>query len=178
MKSAHFCCTQHADRFWLKVDRRGPDECWPWTGGVNTYGYGTCGYNGKLTNASRVAYIMANGDIENEGMVVCHKCDNPICCNPAHLWLGTPADNLRDCREKGRQRYKYGAEHHRVNAKLTPEKVREARKLYSEGVSQSEIGRRWGIHSSVISRAVRGECWKHVTDNQLLALTNDRLEVA
>lgn len=163
MKCIHFCCTQHAERFWLKVDRRGPDECWPWKGGRNKYGYGSCGYNERVTNASRVAFIMANPEIDVDGLVVCHKCDNPICCNPAHLWLGTHADNLRDCREKGRTRYRYGADHHRCSAKLTPNLVREAKRLYyQEGVSQSEIGRRWGVHSSVISRAVRGENWSHV----------------
>jgi ribosome-binding protein aMBF1 (putative translation factor) len=152
--------TSKQPRFsWLRVDCKGPDECWPWRGSKNCWGYGQCSLDGRTVNASRAAYITAKGP---SGLVVCHQCDNPACCNPAHLFAATQAENLADCRAKGRQRYRFGADHHRVGAKLTPELVREARRLYASGVSQSEIGRRWGIHSSVISRAVRGENWSHV----------------
>lgn len=112
-------------------------------------------------NASRAALIDMSGDVAG-GLVVCHSCDNPACCNPSHLLAGTQAENLKDCRDKGRQRYRYGRDHHRVGAKLTEEMVREARRLYASGVSQSQIGRDWGIHSSTISRVVRGEYWGHV----------------
>jgi len=153
-----------AARFtWDRVDKRGPDECWPWMSGVNTWGYGSCAFNGVHTNASRAAYISHHGGIE-DGLVVCHHCDNPICCNPAHLFAATQAENLADCRRKGRARGQFtgGRKHPRHTAKLTPERVQEARQLYASGVSQSEIARRWGMHSSTISRAVRGEFWSHV----------------
>lgn len=147
---------------WDRIAKGEPGECWPWTGTKNCWGYGVCQVNGRGTNASRAAYISAHGD-PGPGLVVCHSCDNPICCNPAHLFAATQAENLADCRRKGRQVYRKGAEHHRCVAKLTPEMVLEARRLYfTEKVSQSEIGRRWGIHSSSISRAVRGENWSHV----------------
>jgi hypothetical protein len=112
-------------------------------------------------NASRAAFIAHNGAVP-EGKVVCHRCDNRACCNPAHLFADTQAMNLADCRSKGRAVYRTGADHHRSNAKLDADKVRQARVWYAQGVTQLEIGRRFGVHGSVISRAVRGEKWGHV----------------
>lgn len=146
---------------WSKVDIGAQDDCWPWNRSRNVWGYGYCQWRGKCSNASRAAYEAVNGPV-GDGLVVCHRCDNPACCNPSHLFAATQAENLADCRAKGRQRYRYGADHHRVGAKLTPERVLEARRLYSAGVTQTEIGRRWGVHSSTISRAVRGEKWSHI----------------
>lgn len=155
------CKSKSAKFDWAKVKTLGPDECWPWTGSVNRWGYGDCTHDGRRLNASRAAYLVTFGAIAS-GLVVCHKCDNPVCCNPAHLFAATQAENLADCRGKGRARYRTGATHHRATAKMTDDMVREARRLYASGVSQSEIWRRWGVHSSVISRAVRGESWGHV----------------
>lgn len=146
---------------WHKVSVAGSDDCWNWHGSLNVWGYGDCLYLGKRMNASRAAFISTHGAIGN-GLVVCHRCDNPACCNPSHLFSATQAENLKDCRDKGRQRYKYGKEHHRAGAKMTEEMVLEARRLYAAGVSQSQMARDWGIHSSTISRAVRGEFWSHV----------------
>lgn len=147
---------------WESVDASGgPDECWPWTKSINIWGYGDAEYLGKRMNASRAAYIDTHGSIA-KGLVVCHRCDNPACCNPAHLFAATQAENLADCRRKGRQHYRRGESHHRATAKMTEEKVIEARRLYASGTTQTEIARRWGLHSSVISRAVRGESWGHV----------------
>lgn len=163
MRVKHFCCPAHADRFWQSVDMRGPDECWPWKGGTNGHGYGACGYANRRSNASRVAYIMAHGEPETIGKVVCHRCDNPICCNPAHLWLGTHGDNVRDCVRKGRQRLKFGAAHHRSTAKLTPVQVLEVRALHrNKKLTYSEIGRIYGVHNTTIRSMVIGESWKHV----------------
>lgn len=93
-------------RFWPKVDRRGPLECWPWTASsLTTYGYGHI----RLTSSRRkvlshrLAYELANGPIP-DGLKVLHECDNPPCCNPAHLFLGTHLANARDRDSKGRQR--------------------------------------------------------------------------
>jgi len=145
---------------WGKVDSGLPGDCWPWTGPVNTWGYGACAWSGKATNASRAAYESINGPAGS--LVVCHSCDNPICCNPGHLRAATQADNLAECRAKGRQAYRRGADHHRASAKLTPELVRKARAMYSAGISQTEIGKEMGVASSGICRLISGKIWGHV----------------
>jgi hypothetical protein len=148
------------DRLLSRIVIGGTDECWPWRGALGTWGYGAFTLGGRALNASRATYALLVGEIP-AGMVVCHSCDNPACCNPSHLWVGTQADNIHDCNRKGRTRGTFASDTHpRHAAKLTPDLVSEAKRLhYVEGVSQTEIGRRLGVHSSVISRAVRGLTW-------------------
>jgi hypothetical protein len=144
------------ERLLEKIDKRGPDECWLWKGSIGTWGYGCFTLNRKSINASRAAYILLVGHVPPD-KVVCHTCDNPACCNPRHLWVGAQADNLRDCRAKGRSRGQFRPGHTPLTRAMTPEQIEEAKRLhYFEGVTQTEIGRRFGFHSSVISRAVRG----------------------
>lgn len=88
-------------RIWAKVDKRGPDECWPWTGWA-VGGYGKFKLRGKTLQATRLVWSVANGVPFPEGMLACHSCDNPICCNPAHIWAGTHLENMRDMHRKGR----------------------------------------------------------------------------
>lgn len=81
-----------------------PSGCWEWTGFRDRFGYGRVSWNGRQgTLAHRAAFSVANGPIP-EGVMVCHTCDNPACCNPAHLWIGSNQDNQRDSSTKGRQR--------------------------------------------------------------------------
>jgi hypothetical protein len=101
-------CRTLAERFWSKVDKRGPDECWPFTGRTNGNGaYPGYGWirgpeaNRRPLAAHRISWELHNGPIP-DGLFVLHKCDFPPCTNPAHLFLGTNRDNMRDAAAKGR----------------------------------------------------------------------------
>lgn len=146
---------------WELVDRREDDECWPWTASMTIHGYGQAVLDGKPMNASRAAFIVENGPIP-DGMNVCHRCDNRPCCNPRHLFLGTQAENLADCRRKGRAVYRRGRDHHRASAKLSADQVAEARRRVAEGETQKDIAAEFGVNSGTMSRAVRGKSWGHL----------------
>jgi hypothetical protein len=157
-------------RFWAKVDRSGgPDACWPWIGHRNPMGYGKhgIGRKGNTTVLShRTAWGLANGQPPGE-LLVCHKCDNPPCCNPAHLFLGTHTDNAADMVRKRRnsavvkpERVPRGERH--GNAKLTADRVREIRALRSSGIHMHEIGRRFGVSHATVSRVLSSKIWSHV----------------
>lgn len=89
--------------FWLKVDRTaGPDACWPWRGAIRK-GYGAFHVDGRILTASRVAWGIQSGSYPAPSLQICHRCDKPLCCNPAHLFEGTGSDNQLDSARKGRQ---------------------------------------------------------------------------
>lgn len=93
------------ERFWSKVDRRGPDECWPWTAAKNR-GYGVIGAGPRSSGrkfATRVSWELEHGAPPRSDMDILHRCDNPPCVNPAHLFEGTAADNVADMLGKGRE---------------------------------------------------------------------------
>lgn len=90
------------ERFWSLIDRSGGiDACWIWTASLRTTGYGQFYYEETVQAAHRVAWKIVNGSIP-DGLYVLHKCDNPVCCNPTHLFVGTPKDNVEDMMRKGR----------------------------------------------------------------------------
>lgn len=83
------------ERFWARVSRRGPEECWPWTGSTDKNGYGFVSRGNRNHRATRIAYSLVRGEIA-DGLHMCHHCDNPTCCNPAHLYAGTHQENMKD----------------------------------------------------------------------------------
>jgi hypothetical protein len=152
-----------ADRFWEKVDVRGPDECWEWTAARHLQGYGRFWIGshaeGKTHRAHRVAWELENGPVP-DGLDVCHHCDNPPCCNPRHLWLGTNQDNLRDCSAKGRA-YKPTWWGEQVgSSKLTLEQVREIRRMAHLGLTRREIAACFGVAKTTVTNIINGETWR------------------
>ncbi len=144
------------ERFWSKVDRRGPNECWPWLAGVfrERGGYGAFRHNGKATGAHRVALALSGGRAP-AGAVVRHACDNPICCNPAHLLIGTHGDNVADKVSRGRQ-----LRGERVSTHiLTNEDVAFIR---ASALSQSALARMFGVSQVCVCNARTGKTWAHL----------------
>jgi len=144
-------------RFWSKVDKRGPNDCWEWAGGRDKDGYGQfydCTYSPYRAN--RIAFVITNGDTK---LQVCHTCNNPPCCNPAHLYAGTQLDNVKQAIRENRLDSR--GEKHGL-AKLTESDVREIRALYVDGWLQREIAEVFGIVQQQVSHICRGKRWKHI----------------
>lgn len=139
------------ERFWEKVDRRGPDECWPWTASLQK-GYGQLKIRARSSTplkAHRVSWEIEYG-YEPRDRKVLHSCDNPPCVNPGHLFLGTPADNSRDAARKGR-----------FHRKLTPGQVIAMRTSNSEGtMSLRALAKRYEVSLSTAQRVCSRRTWK------------------
>jgi len=147
------------ERFWQKVEKRGPDECWEWLAYKSPRGYGYFGISGKTEKAHRVCFSLSYGSIP-EGIYVLHHCDNPGCVNPSHLFLGTHADNMADMKNKGRHHYCKGEAH--PESKLTNGKVMWIREMLNMGIYQRVIGDFFGVTRSTISLISRGKKWTHI----------------
>lgn len=169
--------------FWAKVQKRGPEECWPWVGAKGPQGYGFFGMTGRLITAHRASYLLNNGSVPKE-MCVLHRCDNPNCVNPEHLFAGTHRDNIDDKMLKGRQskgeknrphnpatgarngarkypeRLKRGSAH--PCAKLDEGDVCDIRAKAGAGDSLVGLARLYGVSPGLITGIVKRTRWKHL----------------
>ncbi len=163
-------------RFNSNVRFSNENECWEW-GGVKVKGYGVFLINKNAIKAHRVAYFISNGNIDNT-LICCHKCDNPGCCNPNHLFLGTHADNAADKVKKGRQSKgilhsmsvpkEKGQGERNGNSKMTASQIADIRNRYNnEKASIKKIAKDFGITSSTVHCIVSNKNWKHLEENYL-----------
>lgn len=143
-----------SDRFWRRVKRA--DGCWLWIGARHPKGHGYASLDGRVQYAHRVAWQLTYGSIP-DGREVCHRCDNPPCCNPAHLFIGTHADNMRDMAHKGRA---LAAALKR--AKLTPRSVAVIKSRLRAGETQQSIADDYSVTRSAIGYIAQGRRWSHI----------------
>lgn len=167
---------QRIAKFWSRVDKSaGEDACWIWTAAPDQYGYGRMYWRGRNYPAHRIAYEVTHGDIP-DGLWVLHRCDNPPCVNPAHLFLGTRQDNVDDMMQKGRANRPSGEKRglylhperqargsRQGSAKLTDVDVIAIRRRYADGnVTKAQLGRDFGVSDVLIGLIVREKYWRHL----------------
>lgn len=151
-----------AEEFWELVCVGKPDKCWQWLGSIGAGGYGRY-YNKKFKNKSkrkkshRLAWMYTNGKIPI-GLKVLHHCDNPPCCNPSHMFLGTQVDNIVDMVKK--KRHMRGV--NQVDAKLSAIQVKEARNLWERGYLIKEVATLYKLSDSCMGRVVARKSYKDV----------------
>jgi len=157
-------------RFWQKVEKRSDSECWEWKAHRTPEGYGRFKFRGRLIGANRFTLWLSGIDTEN--LVACHHCDNPPCCNPAHLYAGTYADNSKDCFVRNRREKFYPRQYPshvpkecleaaiKAKRKLTPEQVLEIRK---SNETDRVLGLRYGVAKGTIFNIKSHRTWKTLT---------------
>jgi hypothetical protein len=152
------------ERFWEKVNKDGPvirpelGPCWIWKGAKNSLGYGHIFKDGSEVYAHRLSYEFAYGSVP-EGLDILHKCDNPTCIRPDHLFPGTHKQNIDDMVTKGRCNRAFGE--NAGPSKLTTEQVHRIKSRESSGERQIDLAFEYGINQSEISKIVRGKRRKY-----------------
>jgi hypothetical protein len=153
--------------FWSKIDIKGPDDCWLWEGCLNGSGYGHYGIHRVDVIAHRFAYMLAKGYLE-DGDCVCHSCDNPRCCNPNHLWVGTNRENTIDKLKKGR----HPKGEKSIRARLKQSEVDQIRQMYATGnYTTTVLGEMFHCSATNIGMIVQYKRWPGAM------LEKDRLDV-
>lgn len=145
-----------ADRLWAKTEKRGPDDCWEWQGWRHPFGHGQIGRGRRsdgLAYTHVVAWEITNGPVP-AGAYVCHRCDNPACVNPGHLFLGDHAANMKDMLAK--RRNSFGERH---ATKLKDADVEAIRKALMAGVTQQLLANQFGVSRSMIGMIGRHQRW-------------------
>lgn len=135
------------DNFWNKIAVAGPDECWNWTGAKSSYGHGIFRHDGKNVRSHRLLLEMCGVNIP-DNKVVCHKCDNPSCVNPDHLFVGTQFDNMADMTKKGRRFFK-----------INSEDAMRIKDMLRCGAKQQSIADWFGVSNQLISAINCGHNW-------------------
>lgn len=142
---------------WKRIDKKGENDCWEW-GGHTVYGYGQMRINKQRYYTHRIVWELIYAPIP-EGLYVLHKCDNKICCNPSHLWLGTIEENNKDRDQKGRRVVCFGEQN--GNNKLTRKQVDEIRRVYNTGnYTYFKLGELYNTHYSNIGYIMNGKTWR------------------
>lgn len=152
---------EEISRFNSKVTKRGIDDCWEWSGPPNNKGYGEINIRKDIQYAHRMALALKLQRPLKSGECSLHECDNPICVNPKHLFLGTKADNTKDMIAKGRCS---AGQVHPIS-KLVNYEAREVRKLYATGnFTQVQLAQRFNLDQSAISRIIHNQRYKEQTE--------------
>jgi len=153
---------QELARFWAKVRKAEPDQCWPWIAKSITWGYGSWRVRKTLFRAHRVAWVLTNRQQIEEGLDVRHLCHNKACCNPAHLEPGTRKQNMQDSVLAGHTKgLRVGSKN--GFAQLDEDKVREIKRRLKSGELQKSIAADMNVRQCTISQINTGHTWSHVT---------------
>lgn len=147
-----WCKEDPTPRFWAKVEKRGPSECWPWKGAVTTHGYGNAALNRRNIGAHKLAHILAKGPVA-DGLEILHSCDNRLCCNPAHLSVGTKHDNAADRVARNRISWNH------KGTKLTAATARAIKDAHGKA-SSGQLAKQFGISQSYVFHIWGGRSWK------------------